>query len=266
MSAAFWDTTRGRALNGLILFAVLLIVWEAAVRVSGIKPFLLPAPTAVAAQLAAKPGWYLHHAYYTLYETLLGFALAVTVGVLMAVGVVYSRFVERTLFMLLVTMNAVPKIAIAPLFIIWLGTGMQPKVAVALLVALFPIVIDTVLGLRSVDPEMLDLAKSLRASRLQVLWKIRAPCALPGLFSGLKIGISLAFIGAIVGEFIAAENGLGFVVVSSQASFSTDQMFAAIVLLVILGLVLFYLIEALETVLLPWHVSRRRGGGGKGHF
>ncbi len=259
---SFWDTAKGRGLNVIILFVLLLVVWEAGVRISGIKPFLLPAPSIVFADLVRRPVWYMHHAYYTLLETFLGFALAVSVGIIMAVGVVYSRLIERTLFTILITLNAVPKIAIAPLFIIWLGTDLSPKIAIAMLVALFPVVIDTVLGLRSVDPEMLDLAKSLRASRLQVLWKVRAPCALPSLFAGLKVGISLAFIGAIVGEFIAAQNGLGFVVVSSQATFDTTPMFAAILLLAVLGLLLFYLIEFLENLLLPWHVSRRRGTGG----
>lgn len=259
---SFWDTDKGRGLNVVILFFLLLAVWELGVRISGVQPFLLPAPSVVFADLVRRPAWYAAHAYYTLLETFLGFALAVGVGIVMAVGVVYSRIVERTLFTILVTLNAVPKIAVAPLFIIWLGTDLSPKVAIAMLVALFPVVIDTVLGLRSVDPDMLDLARSFRASRLQILWKIRSPCALPSLFAGLKVGISLAFIGAIVGEFIAAQNGLGFVVVSSQATFDTTRMFAAILLLAVLGLLLFYLIEFLENLLLPWHVSRRRGQRG----
>lgn len=256
---SFWNTRKGRALNVILLFAALLALWELAVRLGHIKPYILPAPSLVLAEIARKPALYMHHASYTLLETFVGFALAVSMGVAMAVGVVYSRILERTLYIILVTLNAVPKIAVAPLFIIWLGTDLSPKIAVATLVALFPIVIDTVLGLRSVDPEMLDLARSLRASRLQVLWKIRAPCALPSLFAGLKVGISLAFIGAIVGEFITAMNGLGYLVVSSQATFDTTQMFAAILLLAVLGLGLFYLIELLEILLLPWHVSRRRG-------
>jgi len=258
MTSSFWDSGAGRGLNTIILFGLLLIVWEVCVRAFDIKPFLLPAPSVVFADIIKRPTWYLYHAYYTLLETFFGFALAVCIGVVMAVGVVYSRIIERTLYTILITLNAVPKIAVAPLFIIWLGTDLSPKIAIAMLVALFPIVIDTVLGLRSVDPEMLDMARSLKASRLQILWKIRAPCALPSLFAGLKVGISLAFIGAIVGEFIAAQNGLGFIVVSAQATFDTTPMFAAILLLALLGLFLFYLIEFLESVLLPWHVSRRR--------
>lgn len=264
MNQDFWSSGKGRVLNIVILLAVLLLGWELFVWLGDIKPFLLPAPSAVLRALESKPMWYLYHTYYTLLETLLGFGLAVVLGVIMAVGVVYSRLVEQTLYTLLVTLNAIPKIAVAPLFIIWLGTGLEPKIAIATLVALFPIVIDTVLGLRSVEPDMLDMAKSLHGSRLQVLWKIRAPCALPSMFAGLKVGISLAFIGAIVGEFIAAEKGLGFVVVSSQVNFDTAPMFAAVLLLALLGLLLFYSIELLENYLLPWHVSRRRGAASAG--
>ena len=168
------------------------------------------------------------------------------------------EFIERTLYTLLVALNAVPKIALAPLFIIWFGTDIKPKVAIALLVAVFPIVIATVLGLKSVEPDMLDLAKALKGSGSQILWKIRVPNALPSIFAGLKVGITFAFIGAIVGEFVAAQNGLGYVVVSSQATFDTARMFAAILLLALLGTVLFYLVDFLEAAIIPWHVSHRQ--------
>ena len=161
------------------------------------------------------PGWYAAHTGYTLLETALGFGLAVVLGVAMSIAIVYSRFVEQTLYTLLVAMNSIPKVAVAPLFIVWLGTGLEPKVAIAFLIAVFPIVIDTVLGLRTVDPEMLDLARAMRGTRYQTLRKIRFPGALPSLFAGMKVGISFAFIGSIVGEFVAAQRGLGFVIVSA---------------------------------------------------
>ncbi len=254
----FWSTSQGRAISLLLVVAVLMGLWEAFVRLGDIKAFLLPPPSAVLESIASKPLWYLHHAYWTLVATFLGFAVAVVCGVMIAVGIVYSRILEQSLYTFLVAMNAVPKIAIAPLFVIWLGTELEPKVAVAALVAIFPIVIDTVQGLRAVDPAMLDLGRALRGSSLKVLWKIRAPYALPSVFAGLKVGISLAFIGAIVGEFISAQAGLGYLVVSSQASFDTTQMFAAILILATLSLLLFNLIEVAEHLLLPWHASRRR--------
>ena len=261
MRTGFWSTGKGRTLNVVLVLAASALLWEAVVRGAGIKPYLLPTPSAVLVEFAGRPMWYLQHAYYTVMETLIGFAGAVLLGVIMAVGIVYSRWLEQTLYTLLVTLNAIPKIAIAPIFITWLGAGLEPKIVIAVFVAIFPIVIDTVLGLRSVDPEMLNLAKSLGGSRFQVLWKIRAPCALPSLFAGMKVGITLAFIGAIVGEFIAAEVGLGYVVVASQVRFDTPQMFAAISLLALLGLVLFYAIELAENLSVPWHVSHRSESG-----
>ncbi|HMN79950.1 MAG TPA: ABC transporter permease [Burkholderiaceae bacterium] len=254
----FRSGSRGRTAGLVLMVIVLLALWEASVRMADIKAFLLPAPSLVLQSIVQKPLWYLGHAYQTLVETFLGFGFAVVFGVLIAVGIVYSRILEQSLYTFLVAMNAVPKIAVAPLFVIWLGTELEPKVAVAALVAIFPIVIDTVQGLRAVDPAMLDLGRSLRGSRLKILWKIRAPYALPSVFAGLKVGISLAFIGAIVGEFISSQAGLGYVVVTSQANFDTTQMFAAILILALLSLLLFNLIELAEHLLLPWHGSRRR--------
>jgi NitT/TauT family transport system permease protein len=138
-----------------------------------------------------------------------------------------------------------------------MGTGLAPKIAIAFMIALFPIVIDTVIGLRSVPLEMLDLSRSMGGSAWNVFWKIRLPAALPNIFAGTKVAVSLAVVGAIVGEFVGADRGLGYVIMTAQGTFNTARMFAAIVLLAIIGIVLFYGLEALERRLLPWHVSRR---------
>ena len=256
----FWTTRTGRITTVVLVMIGFLLIWEGAVVVFKIKPFLLPAPSAVLAELARDPGWYAAHSGQTLLETFLGFLLAVVLGVVMAVGIVYSKFIEQTLYTLLVGMNSIPKVAVAPLFIVWLGTGLEPKVAIAFLIAVFPIVIDSVLGLRSVDPDMLDLARSMRGSRFQVLTKIRFPNALPSLFAGMKVGIAFAFIGSIVGEFVASSSGLGYVIITSQANFDTTRMFAAILLLAVIGTILFYVVELAERAFIPWHVSRRREG------
>jgi NitT/TauT family transport system permease protein len=145
--------------------------------------------------------------------------LAAVLGVLAAIGIVYSKFLDRTLYSLLVAMNAVPKVALAPLFVIWMGTGTMPKVAIAMLIAIFPILIDTVLGLRSTDPDMLDMARVNHASRAKILWKVRLPNALPSIFAGMKVGVSFALVGTIVGEFVAGEAGLGHVILVAQGSF-----------------------------------------------
>jgi NitT/TauT family transport system permease protein len=265
MNGAFWSTPVGRTLNVVAMLAVLFAVWQSAVAGFHIRAFLLPAPSMIFAALLADPVFYLRHTAETLYETMLGFSAALVLGTIMAIGVISSRFVEQTLYTLLIALHSIPKIALAPLFIIWLGTDLQPKVAIAMLIAIFPIVIDTVLGLRTVDPDMLDLGRSLRGGRQRILWKIRFPSALPSMFAGCKVGISMAFSGAIVGEFVSSQAGLGYLIISSQANFDTTRMFAAMMLLAIVGTGLFFVVEFTEGAVIPWHVSRRRSGGMAGH-
>jgi NitT/TauT family transport system permease protein len=235
----------------------LVVIWEIAVVALRVPRVILPAPTAVLAQLTQNPGFLLTQAGNTALETLLGFLLSLLIGVPLAVAIVYSRFLENTLYTMLVVLNSVPKVAVAPLFIIWMGTGLAPKVAIALMIALFPIVIDTVVGLRSVPPEMLDLARSMGGRPTKVFWKIRLPAALPNIFAGAKVAISLAIVGAIVGEFVGADRGLGYVIMTAQGTFNTARIFAAITILGIMGIVMFYAVEFTERRLLPWHVSRR---------
>lgn len=179
------------------------------------------------------------------------------VGILLAVLIVEVRFIEGTLYALITALNSVPKVAVAPFFVIWLGVGAAPKIAITFLIAFFAIVIDTVLGLRSVPPEMLDLARSMRASRLGIFWRIRLPCALPSMLAGMKVGILLALVGAIVGEFVATDHGLGYIILTAQGTFDTPQIFAATALLAIAGIALFWIMDVLERRLLPWHPSRR---------
>jgi NitT/TauT family transport system permease protein len=237
--------------------------WELAVRMFGIRTFLLPPPSLIAAEIFNHPGFYAFQSLYTIYITAIGFALAVICGIGLAIAIVSSKFLDRTLYTLLVASNAVPKVALAPIFVIWLGTGGEPKVAIAALIAVFPIVINTTLGLRAVDPDMIDLARSARAPNHDVMLKIRLPNALPSIFAGAKVGISFALIGAIVGEFVAGERGLGYVILTSQATFNSPRAFAAIVLLSAIGTVMFFAVELCERWLLPWHVSQRGAKAGR---
>jgi NitT/TauT family transport system permease protein len=240
-----------------LVFICLLLLWQIGVWVFEPSPLVLPSPIEVGNEFLKNPKIFLFNAAHTLTNTLVGFALAVVIGVSLAVGIVYSRFLEATLYTSLVAMNSVPKVALAPLFVIWLGTGDQSKVGMAFLIAIFAIVIDAVLGLRTVDPDMLDLGRSLRGSEFKLLWKIRFPSALPSIFAGMKVAISLALVGTIVGEFVAAQHGLGYVILSAQGVFDTARVFVALVILAIMGTLLFYLIEFAERKTLPWHVSRR---------
>lgn len=251
-------TGNGRAsmLTTAIVLLVLVAAWEGAVRGLGIKPVFLPAPSDIFTELSANLPWYLGHAWYTLLTTIAGFAVAVVVGIALAVVIVESRLLESTVYALIVGLNSVPKVAVAPLFVVWLGTGYEPKIAIAFLIAVFAMVIDTVLGLRSVPSDVIDLARSLRGSRLDVLCRIRFPCALPAIFSGMKVSISLALVGAIVGEFVSSQRGLGYVILSAQGMFDIPRVFAAIFVLAVLGVVLFWVIVWAERRCIPWHASQ----------
>ncbi|TAK81614.1 MAG: ABC transporter permease [Betaproteobacteria bacterium] len=251
----------GRSWHGGAMAAGVLVAafaaWEIGVRAFRVKPIVLPPPSAVFAEFFSAPGWYLGHAWYTLLVTLAGFALAVVLGVALAVLIVESRLMEKSVYALIIGLNSVPKVAVAPLFVIWLGTDAEPKIAIAFLIAVFAIVIDAVLGLKSVPPDILDLARALRGGRLATLWRIRFPCALPSLFAGMKVAISLALVGAIVGEFVSSQRGLGYVILAAQGNFDTARVFAAILVLAVMGVALFWLIAWLERLAIPWHASQK---------
>lgn len=234
-----------------------VLLWELLIRWFDVPAFLVPAPSRVAVEIAKNPAWLLTHAYQTVLATLLGFALAVIIGIALSLLIVYSRVAEDTVYAVLVALNSVPKVAIAPLFIIWVGTGFSSKVVMAMMIALFPIVIDAVLGLRSIDPDLLDLSRSMGGRPLGILLKIRAPNALPSLFAGMKVAISLALVGTIVGEFVASTAGLGYVILNAQSTFDTVRIFAVLLILSVIGTVFFFTIDFVERWLLPWHISRR---------
>jgi NitT/TauT family transport system permease protein len=249
-----------------IVFAATASIWELVCQLFAIRPYLLPAPSQVVEAFFQAPHIFLKNSWDTFHETVLGFLLAVGVGMMLAIAIITSRFFEETLYTLLVTMNAVPKIAIAPLFVVWLGTGLAPKVAISALISVFVIVVNLVLGLQSIDPEMVDLARSLKGSSSKTLLKVRLPHALPHLFSGMKVCTTLALTGSIVGEFVSADRGLGYMIMVAQAQFDTPTIFAAIVALSIMGTILFFAVDVAERLLLPWHASHRRpvSHGGRG--
>lgn len=235
----------------------LLVIWQVAVWVFQPPIFLLPDPISIAKALVDSPYTYLINAYYTAANTLLGFGLSVLIGFALALGIIYSRFLEATIYTTLVAINSMPKVALAPLFVVWMGTGHTSKIAMAFLIAIFAIVIDAVLGLRSLDTEIIDLSRSMRGSAFKLLWKIRLPNALPSLFAGMKVAIGLSLVGDLVGEFVSAQAGLGYMILAAQGAFDTPRVFAAILLLSILGTLLFRMIEFIERRAIPWHVSQR---------
>ena len=241
---------------GIILF---LIIWEIAVVTLDIKNYLLPKPTAIGATIVNEFDKLLSHGWVTGYEMILGYLLAIAIGVPIALGLTFSPAFDRFITPVLLFFQTVPKIAIAPLFLVWFGVGVMPKVLVAFLISFFPIVIDTAVGLRSVSSEMLDLARSMGATRMQTFFNFRLPTSLPYLFGGLKVASTLAVVGAVVGEFVGADKGLGYLLLVANSNLNTAMLFAVIVALTFLGLMLFYVIEILEHYLIPWHVSKRVG-------
>jgi NitT/TauT family transport system permease protein len=227
-------------------------LWWLAVVAFGIKPFLLPDPPAVVRSFTRVPGYLLHQSWATLSATLLGYGLAVLVGLITAVLLTASRPLEQAFLPLLVAANAVPKVAVAPLLVLWLGFDATPKILMAGLISVFPIVVAAMAGLTSAPVELTDLARSLSASRWQTYRKLRFPWALPQIFIGLKLGVTLAVVGAVVSEIGGGDAGLGYVIFASGASADTALAFAAMTLLSVMSVVLFYLVVALERLLLPW--------------
>ncbi|HMS07171.1 MAG TPA: ABC transporter permease [Burkholderiaceae bacterium] len=241
-----------RLVLGLLSLTVFLVLWEASVRLLKIPSILLPAPSAVLKEMVSEWRWYADHALYTLATTLAGFALAAVVGVLIATALVGSKSFEHTAYPLIIGLNSVPKVAIAPLFVIWLGTGAEPKIAIAFLISIFAVIVDSVHGLRSVPQDVLDLGRVLRGSRWDFFFKVRLPAALPSILAGLKVAISLALVGAIVGEFVASQKGLGYVILTAQGTFDTTRVFAAVILLALLGLALYGALAWVERRLTAW--------------
>lgn len=193
----------------------------------------------------------------TIYATLGGFALSVLIGVPMAMMIAYSRVIESYLYPLLVFSQSIPKVAIAPLFVVWFGFGLFPKMIVAFLLGFFPIVVSTVMGFKSVESDMVDLARSMGSTRLKMFFKISLPQALPSIFSSMKVSITLAVVGAVVGEFVGSNSGIGYVLQKANGNFDLPLMFAALVFLSLIGVLLFLAIDVIERLTIPWHVSQR---------
>jgi NitT/TauT family transport system permease protein len=240
---------------GLTVFV--LLAWEFGVKFGNVPRYLLPPPSVIAYTFVAD--W--HVIYLNIAPTLIsilgGFALSVIIGVPLAVLIVFSHVAERLLYPPMVASQAIPKVAIAPLFIVWMGYGIMPKVWIAFLIAFFPIVIDTVIGLRSVPPEMLQLGRSMGGGTLRVFLKLRLPTALPNLFGGMKVAIALAVVGAITGEFVGSQAGLGYLLTSASGQMDTALVFAVLVTISAIAILLFAIIEGLERLAIPWHASMR---------
>lgn len=244
----------GRGIAGVV---VAIILWEIICRVFHVPEFILPAPIAIIGRLFTEWQLLAAHTWVTFTEMVLGFALAVIIGVLAAILVTTSDRIKDVAMPLIVITQLIPKIAIAPVILIWFGYGISSKVVIAFLIAVFPIVIDMATGLTMIERELIELLRSLGASRWKIFMKAQIPNSLPHLFSGMRVSITLAMIGAVVGEFVGGSEGLGYIIVVGTSELKTALVFAAIFVLTAVGFLLFALIGWVERLVIPWSASER---------
>jgi NitT/TauT family transport system permease protein len=239
-------------LPSVVVMLALIVLWQVGVTALGIKEYILPTPLAAWRTLFDPNYRWTVNFLATLYAVLGAFALSAVLGVLLAIVIVWNDLLMRTVMPVLILFNTLPKIALAPLFVVWLGYGVWPNILIGTTIAFFPMVVNTAVGLASAEPEMLDLVKTLRASRWKVLRKIRFPNAVPYIFVGLKLNATMSVIGALVGEFVASERGLGSLIITGGVTMQTASIFASLVLISALGLVLYGLVVAVEAMVAPW--------------
>ena len=246
-----------------LLLIALVLLWQAYVGASRISAFILPPPAAVWAAwldlLRSPRGW--ADTGTTVYETLVGFAWGLVFGVGLGVLIGRLRWLETTLNPFIVGIQVVPKVAFVPLFVVWFGFGMTSKVIVAAVLAFFPILTNTVLGVKSIDAGHRDVMTSLNASRLAIFRRLELPSALPYILTGMEVGIALAIIGAIVGEYLGGNSGLGYLLIAKMNAFETDGLFAVMIHMTILGFAFYLAVGLLRRLLIPWHQSAGRDHG-----
>ena len=239
-------------------FIAIVVAWEVAVVAFDIPGYLLPAPTAIGAAIAEKWPSLVANSWVTLVESALGLGLSIVLSIPLGILIVYSSWAERVIYPFLVASQAVPKVALAPIFVVWFGFGLLPKVLIAFFIAFFPIVVNTVVGLTRTPPEMIHLMRSLGASPVQILLRVRMVAAAPYIFAGMKIAAAFAVVGAIVGEYIAASSGLGYMQLVANNNFEIPLLFATLIVLSAMGIAFFYLVFLAEFLILPRPLRQSR--------
>jgi NitT/TauT family transport system permease protein len=238
-------------------FVILFAAWEISVRIFSIPIYILPAPSVVIEALIAKLPRVLDGAWITGQEIVVGYFSAILVSVPLALCLALSRTLERMVFPVVVFFQIIPKVAIAPLFVIWFGFGLMPKILIVFLLAFFPMLANGISGFKTGPADIMEFARSTGAGRLLTFWKVRLPHALPSIFTGLKISAALSAIGAVVGEFVAADKGLGYLLLEYNGDLDTPMVFAVIVVLSSIGLLVYGAVVLIERSAIPWHVSQR---------
>jgi NitT/TauT family transport system permease protein len=240
------------AAPSVILGLILITLWETAIHVFQVEVFVAPAPSAIALSLAQNASLLAQATLVTAEEVLVGFVLASLVGAGLALLIVRFSLLGRALYPIIVLFQTVPKVALAPIFILWFGYDLSPKLVLIVVIAFFPVTLDMLAGLQSVEPGLIALMRSVGAKDNDILFRVRIPNALPHLMAGMKIAITLSVIGAIVGEFAGASAGLGYMIQFASTQLDTPLVFAALIVISVVGVVFYYLIELLERVMTPW--------------
>ena len=253
------DSRLTRVLFPILGLALLILVWHAYVMAFNVPMAVLPTPMQVLDATLANWRLVVSEGWITLLESFYGFVLAFVLGVPLAVAIAGSRTLNLMFYPLLIATQSLPKVALAPLILVWLGIGMESKLAIAWLVAFFPIVVDTATGLRNTPAEFLDLATAVRASPFQTFWKIRFPAALPFVISGSKVAITLAVIGAVIGEFIGSNEGLGNLLLVANSQINIPLAFACLIGLAVIGIGLYAAVAGVELALKPWFGAAAHG-------
>lgn len=241
------------------IVVVVLVSWELFVRVWNIADWLLPAPSAVGYTLYDSLGLLAGHTLVTLEEVLLGFALAFISGMFLASAITLSKTIEKALYPFIIASQTVPIIVIAPMLLVWIGYGLAPKIIVVALISFFPIVVNTVDGMRSVDSDMHKMMRTMGGNKWTIFLKVQLPISMPYLFSGLRVAIAMSVIGAVIGEWVGSSEGLGYLMIRSKPQFQTERVFAAIAILSVMGIALFALVGFLERLLIPWWHKEKEG-------
>ena len=241
-----------RLIYPLAGLCVIVVLWQGYVDLAHVSKIVLPSPMDILRASWQRYDLLLRETVPTALESIYGFALAIVIGIPLAVCVTNSRVLNLALYPILIATQSVPKVAIAPIILVWFGLGLQSKLVIAFLVAFFPIVVDTATGLQATPAGLMELARSLRASRWQTFWKVQFPAALPFMFSGAKVAVTLAVIGAVIGEFVGSVNGLGNLLLSANSQLDGPLAWAALVWLSVLGIVLFLGVALAERILMPW--------------
>lgn len=245
---------RPELLLSVLLFVVIIGGWELLVRVLNIPPIIFPPPSAVIVSLINSLGSpsFLYHFWITFYETIAGFAVGAVIGLLLGGVIGQFPLLERTLYPYVVAFQTVPKVAVAPIIVIWFGYGVTSKVVITATIAFFPVLANTIVGLRATPPDQLELLIAYTANRWQTFWKVKVPQALPYIFVGLDVAIVLSVIGAIVGEFVGAQAGLGYLIMQRNFSMDMAGTFAILVVLSVMGMALHGLIQAVQRRVVFW--------------